>query len=130
MKIYLAGASKELDTCKNYIEQLKLLGHTITHDWTKEVEANLDANPREASLEDMRKWSDNDFQGVYFANFVWLLVPNNNSAGCWIEYGYALGIGRNVIVSGDWRKSIFSSMSYKRYATHELALEFFSFFSV
>lgn len=125
MKIYLAGASKELDTCKFYIERLKVLGHTITHDWTKEVEANSEGNPRETPIETMRIWSNADFNGVYKANMIWLLVPNNNSAGCWIEYGYALGVGRNVIVSGDWRKSIFSSLAFERYANHELALDFF-----
>jgi hypothetical protein len=125
MKIYLAGASKELDTCKHYIERLKLLGHTITHDWTKEVEANGDANPTNATLEGCRKWSNADFEGVYKANIVWLLYPENNSAGCWIEYGYALGIGRSVIVSGNWKKSIFSSLAFERYTNHELALDFF-----
>jgi hypothetical protein len=125
MKIYLAGASKELDTCKHYIERLKLLGHTITHDWTKEVEANGDANPKDVALGDMIKWSHDDLSGVKKSDIVWLLIPENNSAGCWIEYGFALGIHKRVVISGNWKKSIFSALAYERFPNHELALDFF-----
>lgn len=128
--IYVAGASKEIELCEKYIDKLREVGFHSTHDWPKVIRAVGESNPRDASLEQMLKWSEEDFNGVWQAHFVWLLIPENYSLGSWIEYGAALGLRHldnhpterlQAIVSGDWKKSIFTSMADQRFDTHEEA---------
>lgn len=125
MRIYLAGGSAEMDLCASYMTRLRDAGHDITYDWAGNVRKVGAANPRGASECDRQAWSLDDLDGVRAAETFWLLVPEKLSIGCWVEFGVAFrhSATRRLIVSGDWRKTIFTSLADERYDTHEEAFE-------
>ncbi len=132
MKIYMAGASDELELIQRYQGHVRGMGHAVTHDWVSNVRKMGEANPRDASLTDKAMWSRGDLSGALQADLFWLLYPSVPSVGCWVEFGYIIHrlehnpgfrTAQRVIVSGDWRQSIFTSLADKRFDTHEAALD-------
>ena len=129
MKIYICGGSTELDEVASRIRQLRELGHTITYDWVTVVRANGGVgNPRSATYTQRLRWSDDNIQGVETANIVWAILPKQSSFGCAFEIGCAIGCSRPVIVSGDWRATIFSSQALARFDEHDRAVEWLKLF--
>lgn len=124
--IYVAGASAEVHMVRGYMQKLREAGFIITHDWTESVVAAQEAGrtDRDLSLNQMSAFACHDlYDGVSVANWVWLLIPEKPSLGCWVEFGFALGERRKTIVSGDVSRSIFCSMANTRYTSHDLALQ-------
>lgn len=117
MKVYVAGASKEIARCKAAMAAVRELGHEVTYDWTADIEAaagpdeTLDrAHLAQVAIEDLR--------GVKRARLFWLLLPEGDSTGAWTELGYALGLGVDyhadrpaIIVSGQRRRSCFWTLA-------------------
>jgi len=122
MKIYLAGASKEIDLCESFRDRLRAAGHVITYDWMRELRCCPVAD-HDLSHEARMQYALDDMRGVLSAHLVWLLVPENTSAGCWVELGIALGRGDLVAVSGSWSRCIFADLAAYRFSDHESALE-------
>ena len=84
---------------------------------------------RDLPEEDRLKHADADSNAALDANYFWLVVPEERGVGAWIEFGLALAQalrhGANyIIVSGDWKKSIFTSLADHRFDSHEEALAF------
>lgn len=106
MKIYVAGASKELERCKHWIGKCRDAGYEITHDWTAAVE-KYGSGGDGLSVEDRASCARADLRGVFDANVLWLLAPPRDlgTTGSWIELGYALrlveGSTRLIFVSPD-----------------------------
>lgn len=123
MKIYVCGGSSEMDLVAGYMTKLRALGHEITHDWVSVIRSVGDANPREAARRQRRAWSGDDIHGIESASLVWVLLPLKTSFGCAFEAGFAIGRGGHVIMSGDWRASIFSGQSLACFNEHDHALE-------
>lgn len=98
MRVYVAGASKELDRAKAVIATLREAGYTITFDWVEEVERVGDANPADPGVRLMSAHKDVD--GVQSADVFVLLHPGleNNSTGCWFELGLAIGMEAGPVV--------------------------------
>ena len=61
MKIYVAGASKEIDLVEFYINKLRNFGH-IT--WCANIRKVGDANPRDLPREENAKFAEEDLLGV------------------------------------------------------------------
>jgi len=122
MKIYLTGASKELELCESFRDRLRAAGHVITHDWMREIRC-CPVSDHDLSHESRVQYALDDMRGVMAADITWILIPENTSAGCWVEMGIALGVGGCVVVSGNWRKCIFADLAVYRFTTHESALE-------
>ena len=102
------------------MDQLRAMGHEITHDWVAAIRAaGGEANPRDAAHLQRLAWSDEDIAGIETAELVWVLMPSRPSFGCGVEFGYALSLGGDVIVSGDWRASVFTSQASERFDTHD-----------
>jgi hypothetical protein len=123
MKIYVCGGSSEMDLIASYMQKLRAMGHTITHDWVATIRAAGEANPRNATHKQRDKWSTEDLNGVNESSLMWVILPAKTSFGCAFEAGYAVGMGENVIMSGDWRATIFSSKANARFNEHDHALE-------
>lgn len=120
--VYVAGGSSEAELCASWMQRLRDAGHTIAVDWVANIRAVGDANPREASENDRYRWTEDDLDGASDADVFWLLVPEKPSIGCWVELGWCSRVsGAQIIVSGDWRKSIFTSLADARYDTHDEA---------
>lgn len=109
MKIYVAAASKELERAKNVMCKLRGFGHTITHDWTVEVEKYKNEIPSDDIL---TQCAENDYQGVFSATALVLLSPEiqNITIGAWTELGVALALHKTIFISGNADKCIFSYM--------------------
>lgn len=123
MRIYVAGASKEIDLCEHWIKQLRLVGHEISHDWTIDIRTSKpDAL---LSYDQRRRYAIKDMSGVRSSDMVWLLVPRAESTGAWTEFGLALAYGIPVVVSGEHAKNIFCEIPLWRFADHCVAFEFF-----
>lgn len=125
MKIYVAGASKEIEKIEGFIERLRMAGHTITFDWTVAVRQVGDASPDDG---DIRKASARaDLDGVENCHIFWLVKPSveSTSTGAWVELGFALSFpGKTTIASGDNRKCIFADLVDREFDEHEEALRF------
>lgn len=100
MKIYIAGASAEIERVERAIRLARLAGFQVTVDWPAEAREVGAANPVGATDEQRRHWTERLVSGVDAAKIVWLLYPTRPSAGCWVEFGRAQAKGIYTIVSG------------------------------
>jgi hypothetical protein len=121
--VYIAGGSTEMDLVAGYMNTLRAWGISITHDWIATIRTVGDANPRVASHRKRFQWSAQDVRGVMDAQIVWAILPAKTSFGCAFEAGVAIGSGRDLIVSGDWRSTIFSAQARARFNEHDHALK-------
>lgn len=143
MKIYVAGASREVRAITAYMAELRQAGHEITFDWTKEViaaqrAALVEPAAPKAGLSSAKRLECAllDAEGVLTADILWVVVPQENSysVGCWTELGIAIGASgcgrtKRVVVSGDWERSahtefIFTELADARFGSHERALSY------
>jgi hypothetical protein len=79
MKIYVCGGSSELDAVSARMQQLREMGHTITHDWTANVRSVGDANPRTVTHKQRSQWAADDLRGIEEASLVWVMLPIKRS---------------------------------------------------
>lgn len=126
MNIYVAGSSLEVALIEEYMRRLRAAGHIITHDWTVPVRESAQIAQRDLTEADRWRHARADRQGVLDADIFWMLIPTTPSSGAWVELGIAAGGGRPglSIVSGDWRRSIFTSLADQRFDTHAEAFAF------
>jgi len=135
MKVYVAGASSEMELCAQWIRKVRECGHEIILDWVEVIRKAGSANPRDASIEQLQEWAKPDFDASRNCEIFWLLIPETNSIGCWVELGIALDsvsrstlypgvvIGPHIIISGDWKRTIFSALADELFYTHEQAFQ-------
>lgn len=126
MKIYIAGASAEVDMIRALIKSVKTMGFEVTRDWTEYIVPCVsDANLSEEVA--FRRACDDLTIGVMPADILWFVVPpKGRSAGAWVELGAALGMRSFrpiVIVSGDIKQSIFLRLNDQHFATEQEALD-------
>lgn len=108
VRVYVAGASDELERAQRAIDFIRSIGWTITHDWVADVRrVRVEGGRADADLtsDEMRELAAADLAAVQGAELVWLLVPNTPSTGAWVELGYALALNRwtnapRIIASG------------------------------
>jgi hypothetical protein len=131
--IYVAGASApgSIEVAEGYMRRLERVGFEITHDWTRDIRANI--NRPDASLGHVERqdYARKDLTGIREARIFWLLVPPAGmGTGCWVELGYALSeharLPEMLIISGDWKRSIFCDLVPTRFDEHERAFDFIS----
>ena len=119
VRVYVAGASAELERCERVIAALRAGGCTITADWTPEMRGDHARGISDAQLDDheARRRAETDLDAVEDADVVLLLAPETATRGAWFETGYALGWARgrgetavrSLYVSGSAaRQSIFT----------------------
>jgi hypothetical protein len=118
MRVYVAGASAELERCERVIAALAQGGCTVTHDWTPSIREHIARGISEEQLDDheARRLSGGDYDAIERAHFVLFLAPETVTRGAWSELGYAGCLMRrgelSVYVSGPRaRQSIFTRQS-------------------
>jgi hypothetical protein len=111
LNVYVAASSLQLDRAKAAMALLVNAGHSVAHDWCGIIEARGEANPADASNDDRWDWAIDDLAGVKAADVVWLLVPETEGAGAFVELGYALANDIPVVCSGVYQRSIFTAMA-------------------
>jgi hypothetical protein len=122
--IYVAGASREIDTVEHYMTELRRAGWTIAEDWCANM--RVVATPdHQLSIGEQREHARRNTRAILYASHLWLIVPETHSDGAWFELGYAICAAdewprRRVIVSG--RSSLFTSLADQRFERHADAL--------
>ncbi len=94
MKVYVAGASAEIERAERFIALAKTYGAEITHDWTIDVRKEGGSVP--ASDVDPATFAARDISAVLEADAVVFLVPHQDHAtkGLWVELGALFGMDR------------------------------------
>lgn len=102
MKIYVASSFGNIPEVEAVMGVLKGLGHTITHDWTKErVQPGWSEEETTAYL---ATCGANDARGVRECD-VLVLVNHDKCRDSMTEFGMALGLGKPAIVLFPGRRS-------------------------
>lgn len=129
-KIYVAGASGEIETIEGFISDLEKAGYEITFDWTKKVREVGNASPDDPRIRVEAALADLD--GLERSEYLWLVQPNNASTGAWVELGGGLMLRKHrvgakpyIVVSGESKRCIFSDLADKRFKFHREALAYF-----
>ena len=115
MTIYLAGASADIDRVETLRDELIAAGHSISHDWTADVRALGNAN-HGLTREQREHAADSCLAGVRACSVFVLLMPPNTigTIGAWVEYGFALGERKRVIVVDDDERSVMTAALVNR----------------
>lgn len=98
MQIYVAGKSGEGESerCAAFMARLRKLGHAITHDWTKDV----DAHERQAfSSAQLTQAARNDIDAVRRSDAV-ILLWHPRLRGALVELGAGLVMLHPVLAVG------------------------------
>lgn len=93
MKFYLAGKWSEKEKITSLIKSLTDLGHTCTHDWTKN-EAEVRDDPA------LGEFARLDINGVKEADYYIAFINDHEYQyrGTFTELGAALGLEKNVFI--------------------------------
>lgn len=98
-RVYIAGGSSErLTVCRPLIERAKERGAEVTADWTRDPGWDLGRPP---TGDELRESAERDLAAIRRADVVWLIVPAQKSEGAAAEVGYALALGKRLVVSGE-----------------------------
>lgn len=96
MRFYVAGKFREYRRCREMIDFLTSLGHSVTYDWTRTEEFNEEGDPKGPVGErgDIPRWklqlyAENDIEGVLDSDFI-VVLADSQLCGAWIELGAAL----------------------------------------
>jgi hypothetical protein len=94
MKVYVAGASSEIERAEKWIATLREAGIEVTATWPEVIRKVGDANPMTASRAQRQVWSATDLSEVAHAEVFWFLLPEGRpTAGAYTEFGYAVFLG-------------------------------------
>lgn len=113
ISVYIAGATADLERAEAMRRVLLTIdGVTVTSTWTDVVRARGHGNPREASADARRGWSQTDLAQVAQAKVLLFLVPlpEQPTRGAWVELGYAYAMNKIIVSCGDTRQSIFAAL--------------------
>jgi hypothetical protein len=131
LTVYVAGAWVEKkERAEKWIARLREAGVRITYDWTVDEIPSTPVTDAELPPGERLKRAAADFDGVFNAELVWLLAPNERGAsGAWTEFGVALASkamdGTFVIASGARaERTIFTSLATATFKTDEEAFEY------
>lgn len=111
MKLYVASRFGNYERVRAFIDDAERAGHEITHDWTRTEEFDEWGHPyggdgSQLSRADQARHAKADLDAAAGADAV-VLLPVPDMGGAYVEVGYALAHGRQVIVAGRGRFLIF-----------------------
>lgn len=107
-RIYVATGFMNYRTAREWMNDLREAGHTITHDWTNTDEFDQYGLPMGGKLtrEKNIEYGTADMEGVRQADVV-VLLPYLSLYGALIEAGMAIALGKRVMVLQPTRDSVF-----------------------
>ena len=109
MKFYIADKWGEYARVLQLKEALEQRGHSCTCDW-----ASISRQVHEEGfIEDTKQSALADLQGVKDADILILVAKDKGGQGRWIEYGYALALGKPILVwdCGTHKNGIFLQLA-------------------
>lgn len=110
-RVYVAGASAEIERAERVIAALRERGISVTSSWPESVR-EYGANPREASNEERLGWASDCLTDVRVADVLLVLVPRSpaTTIGAWVELGYAVHADLPIVLAGDSRQTVFGAL--------------------
>ncbi len=104
-KVYVAGASKEIDRAKSVIAKLEAHDIHVVSTWPKVITSVGAPNPADATEEQFVEWTARDLAEVDEAAILALLLPAKGveTVGAYIELGWAAKGQKTIIMSGPHR---------------------------
>lgn len=116
-KVYLAGASAELDRAKRNAQMLRDADIHVISTWVDVIGKVGAANPADATAEQLTKWTLRDLEEVKEADVLWLQLPDAgiNTIGAWIELGIAYASQKMVLMSGIHRPIFTPVLAHKHF---------------
>ncbi len=116
LKVYLAGASRELDRIRPFVSVLDRSGIVqLTYRWWEAVEKHGVGRDHELTRDQAAGHALNDLDGVRSCQLFWVLWPENHSVGAPLEFGFAMASGIPTIVTGKNVKAcIFTALATYR----------------
>ena len=97
MKIYVATKFEEGPFARKVMESLETAGHTITHDWTVEVQGEVSTLVGEEREKFLVKCAQSDLDGVRHCD-VLLLLNHAYGKGMFTELGFAIALMKTVVI--------------------------------
>lgn len=122
-KIYLAGASAEIERARMNAQRLRDADIHVVSTWVDVIGKVGAANPRDATVEQLTKWTIRDLEEVKESEVLWLQLPaiDIHTIGAWIELGIAYNEGLTVLMSGVHRPIFTPVLAHKHFATDDEA---------
>ncbi len=122
-KVYLAGASAEIERARANAQRLRDADIHVMSTWIDVIGKGGAANPRDATPEQLTKWTLCDLEEVKAADVLWLQLPavDVHTIGAWIELGIAYSEGVTVLMSGIHRPIFTPVLAHKHFATDDEA---------
>lgn len=112
MKVYIAGASTEIDRAKRCAYALEGLGIDVVSTWVDSVEEEGGSNLESFDLIKRRDIAYRCVREMAAADWIWVLVPEGNaySHGAMWEMGASYNAGKPIVCSGPTWRSVFCSL--------------------
>lgn len=115
--VYVAASSADIERAQHWTQQLGFAGLKVTSTWIESIaDAGGVSNPRNASRDQRRGYSQKNVDAILEAQLLWILVPQppKTTCGAWWEAGFAHGQRRVVVASGvDTEQSVFNSFAHE-----------------
>jgi nucleoside 2-deoxyribosyltransferase len=114
VRVYVAGASRELDRVDAFIAAMLARGHELALDWREPIRERTAAGGTDTDLADdaARVFAVEDLTAICGADLFILLAPAEGGSGCWVELGFAISRGIPIVVSGPAaRRSVFTRLA-------------------
>lgn len=124
-KVYVAGASAQLERAKAAIVELERHSIVVTSSWPKVIGAVGAPNPRDATLAQYTEWSLRDLGEVDEADYLLLLLPPRGieTVGAYVELGYSFAKGKPIVTAGEHRPIFTPALSMIHFPEDAGALE-------
>lgn len=112
MRVYVAGASAEIDRAEHVAQRLREVGVEVASTWMAVVREAGDGNPRDATKEQRAKWAWSDLREVSASEVLLVLIPSGPASfGSGVEFGFAFRSAyARIVFSGDTKRSIFCAL--------------------
>jgi hypothetical protein len=108
MNIFLSGSRKDLERCEHWRDEIVKAGHHITCDWMADVRQFPDNELNEYKCLELAM---KDRQGIKSCDLFWLLLPETEGAGCFVELGLAIQMNKTIVISGPFKRTIFEYLA-------------------
>jgi hypothetical protein len=124
MRIYVSGASNELDRARRAMRMLEARGARVAIDWTVEVERLAHDGLTTASMTDTnaREAAELNTLALRSSDALLFLAPRGTSRDAWVELGVALELGIDVAVAGSAARHSISTRLAPCFETDEDAI--------
>lgn len=104
MKVYIAGASKEIERAERWARRLTEADIQVTSTWMANIRKVGQANPADATIEQYKQWAINQCLGeVNHSDVLWLLLPEAETIGAYVELGFGFARDKLIVASGKHR---------------------------